>query len=134
MEQREYCRIVVDIPGTFFFQFEDQTCIEVCGVLHDISESGIQVRFSCEDYSDLTKRLVTGDVVQFQAIDEYSVFNDNREDIIDGVGEVMWIDTNKQEVIFGCKANNVMPEYLSYVKHKKLSLYISGEQGMEVFG
>ena len=132
MENRVFSRIVVDIPSCIYVTLNDDTRLEILGLIHNISASGIQIRISLDDYADMVKKLCPGDVVGFQAVDEYKVINDERADIIDGDGEVVWINSNENEIMFGCKVNNVNPEYLTYIKQKKLSLYFTGRHDISI--
>ena len=132
MDNRNYSRIIVDVPSCIYITLNDYTKIDIEGIIHDISESGIQVRVNSDSYDEMAKILSAGDVISFQAVDEYNVLNENKVDIVGGVAEVIWLNVDEKEIVFGCRTNKVLPEYLSYVKQKKLSLFFSGKHDIKM--
>jgi len=134
VENRFYTRITVNVPSAIYITFKDHTRMELNGVIRDISEGGVQIRIDMSDYANLVGRLTNGDNIRFQAVDEYQMLSDTKEDIIEGTGEVVWISTTENEIAFGCKAKKVLPEYLTYIKNKKLSLFFSGNHDIGLVG
>lgn len=126
MENRYFSRIIVDIPCVCIEKFGDQSTLEFAGIIHDISESGIQVRIDKNKYNSLADRMEAKDIISFQAHDEYVIVSVNHEDVIQGDAEVVWINSTSDNMSFGCRTNKVLPEYLSYVKNKKIALFLEG--------
>lgn len=124
MEKRSFDRVTVDVPAMVIFTLADNSNVECDGVLHNISEGGVQIKLEKEDYDAIAPKLKIGDVIGFKAVDVYQVFSDKREDIVQGNVEVIWVSEADREIAIGGKLNYVSSDYLSYVKNKKLSTFI----------
>ena len=126
MDDRYYSRVTINLPSVFIVECEDGAPVEVGGVIHDISEDGLQICISKEEYATLTKAIEAGASIKFQAVDEYMVCSDTRVDIFQGTAEVKWSNDRDGEMSFGCKVNYIKPEFEEYVKNKKLAIFVNG--------
>lgn len=127
MEKRFFQRARVGVAGEFYVKSDDPSKTELVGTIEDICENGIGITVKGEQYKDSISKMKKGDIIGFQAIDEYELFNEIKTDVIFGNAKVVRIAENRDEIVIGCEIKRMSPELSDYVANKKLSIFYQND-------
>lgn len=126
MERRVYQRIRISIEGLFISLNENAYPTEIEGMIEDISEGGIKIIIKKDTESSKTPCLKIGDVLRFQAYDEYELFGNQNNDVVSGVIQVVRVDETKDSITLGCKFTSKTSQLEEYISNRKTSSFMSG--------
>lgn len=125
MERREYQRIKTGNSKSMFYPYHDIGGFkEFPGFIDDISERGIGVLVKDEKYFVAIEELEIGEKLRFQAIDEYTLYNHGRVDIIHGEVEILRKESFFGAVKIGCKFTKYNTDLREYIKNRKVAVYL----------
>lgn len=124
MDRRYYQRTKVDKEGIFFIKTNNPGKRDFIGTIVDISEGGIRIHISEEQYEESVSTIEVGSVISFQAYDEYQLYNELKQEVFMGEVEVLRIQKEKNGIFIGCKMLQLKPDLEKYISNKKLAVFI----------
>lgn len=124
MEKRLYQRILAGVISNFILKDNPPGHREFSGVIDDISENGIKISISDSSCSEIVTNIKVGNIIAFQALDEYEIYGEVRTEVFSGEAKVIRVDSEKDNIIIGCKVVKSSKEFDEYVKNKKMALFM----------
>lgn len=125
MERRDYPRINISADGVFILKNDDTMYHEFSACISDISESGFKITLEKPNNSSILYKLNVDDMLSFNMVDKYKLFDEDVETILDGTA-IIKRKINKDDcVILGCRFYNPSEELISYVSDKKTASFMS---------
>lgn len=98
---------------------------EFNGIIEDISEGGIRIRVTNEQFKDAVSTIKEGSVITFQSYDEYKLYQELRQEVFMGEVEVLRVEKSATEMVFGCIFVRLTKDLEEYIKNKKVSVFIA---------
>ena len=126
MDKRLYQRIMCRVECILIpVDIQNPSC-EIEGVIVDMSESELKISFNKSDSPEFLASLKVNDTIQFQAYEEYEVFDEQKEVLISGDAVIMRIVDNDSTIEVGCKYTKQSDELNEYIKDRKVTNFING--------
>ena len=122
MERRLYSRVTINLPANFIKGGNDPGLREFSAKIYDICEEGIKIEIKNGEYDDILSTIKVGDILSFQAVDEYELYREEHLDVISAEAEVVRIEKGDEVTAFGCKVASSFREFSTYVMNKKISI------------
>lgn len=123
MDRRYYKRLDVDLLSSFIISDDANGAQEFSGNIKDISEGGIKVSVNYDDFANIADRIKSGDIINFQSIDEYELLKESHVDVFNGEVEVLRVVPSENGLELGCRFVHQTQAIADYIDNKKLSLY-----------
>lgn len=111
--------------SNFIIRDNEPEMREFNGIIEDISEGGIRIRVTNEQFKDAVSTIKEGSVITFQSYDEYKLYQELRQEVFMGEVEVLRVDKSATEMVFGCKFVRLTKDLEEYIKNKKVSVFIA---------
>lgn len=124
MDRREYSRVDIGIEGSFYVHDKGNYVYEFVGTIENVSEGGIGVLVDTKEYEQITQLLNEGHNITFQAFDKEGFSIRQEEGIFDGKVEIVRKTISDGVISLGCKIEDNISEFQSYVENKKVVLYM----------
>ena len=126
MERRVYQRIhAEDVHGLFYPEHEVQGKLAFSASIENISEIGMGVIVTDEQFFAMMQELLVGTRLKFQFVDEYNLYNKEMVDVVEGNASLLRIEKHLDYYKLGCKFSEPNKDLAEYVKNKKVALYMS---------
>lgn len=126
MERREYQRIHAEnVNGLFYPEREMQGKLSFPATIENISETGMGVLVTDEQFFAMMPELFIGTKLRFQFVDEYRLYNKDMMDVVEGDVCLLRIEKYPDCYKLGCKFSGPNKDLAEYVKNKKVALYMS---------
>lgn len=116
-DRRLYKRVILDLPTTIYLHGDKEI---VCKI-HDISEDGISISL---DSNDELSCVNNGDIITFQSVDIFNLFDKETTKFINGSAVILRIQKEGNIVKLGCKFTNIPSSLSGYIRNKKIAIYI----------
>lgn len=122
-EKRLYERVAVGVNSVLYFMIDGEPH-EVQGILRDVSAKGIAVEVDDTSIEQIKDRVDCGSVVHFQTCDEYELFGQMVQDVLDSEAEVVRVQHRDGQMVLGCKMNKYNQMLAEYVEKKLMCNFI----------
>lgn len=125
MDKRIFSRLRIGIEGVFIFQKDDVPPGDFAGHVIDISEGGFKISIDYKQCAESLDNVGEGDVIQYSIADEYTLFGEEKLDIVSGKAKILRKTFENDNVVLGCKFIDRNNELEEYVLNRRTSVYMN---------